>query len=179
MTSFNRPLRATVSAALVALWSLPCAAPALTLSNADCGACHTGSIAERHHRLVSEAGMECLACHPLHNLPEGGYTVSLPRECLACHDATVHEGVRHTVATPSDCARCHREPLEATHAENGWHGGDPAITAEVFSCLRCHTSTLSTVMETISTGLAGKATNCMSCHPYGMGRSRGTSSIRR
>ena len=179
MRSFFRALRPTVPAALAVLCSLPPATSALTLTSSDCGACHAGSNLDRHHRLISRSGMECLACHQLHDLPAGGYTISLSRECLACHNATVHDGVRHTVTTPSTCARCHLGPLEATHAEKGWHGGNPVINAEVFPCLRCHTSTSATVMETISAGLAGTTASCMNCPPYGMRRSRGTSSIRR
>ncbi|AAR35670.1 cytochrome C [Geobacter sulfurreducens] len=179
MPSFLKPLRAAIPAALAVLCSLPPAASALTLTSNDCGACHVGSNLDRHHRLISEAGMECLACHQLHDLPAGGYTILLSRECLACHNATVHNGVSHTVTTPADCARCHRESLETTHAENGWHGGDPAINAEIFPCLRCHTSTSTSIIETISAGLAGETPSCMNCHPYGMKRSRGTSSVRR
>lgn len=143
-------------------------ADALTLTADLCIRCHTGDNPDRHHALVQSAGKQCLDCHQLVSAPDGSYTVPLVRDCVVCHSSQQHSTVQHTVQSPRGCARCHSGTLIQIHTGDGYSGKDPAITNEIYPCLRCHTSTLPVVVESISAGLAGQTITCWNCHPDGM-----------
>ncbi len=81
----------------------------LGLVEADCRCCHGASLADRHHLLVPESGLECLDCHALtFNNTTFQYDVAVLRDCLQCHTGSLADR-HHLLAQPGgyECLDCH------------------------------------------------------------------------
>ncbi|MSN25302.1 MAG: hypothetical protein GJV46_05460 [Geobacter sp.] len=158
----------------------------LSLTATDCHKCHTGddtAIAALHHKIITPP--PCTNCHSF----TGTTLDPVQRDCISCHlppqpptstfkphGPTVHDKVTHCVVYDS-CGNCHKESIPDIHSGAGssgnrysYHGGsygDSSVNPGKSVCYLCHTSTNSTVQQTVVKGLAGQTVSCSNCHGGG------------
>ncbi|MEJ2691788.1 MAG: cellulose binding domain-containing protein [Candidatus Thiodiazotropha sp.] len=81
----------------------------LGLSEEDCRCCHGASLADRHHLMVIDRGLECLNCHPMTwNPTTVQYDVTVTRDCPQCHTGSLAD--RHHLLVDQvtyNCFSCH------------------------------------------------------------------------
>ncbi len=89
--------------------STSAAASDLGLTEADCRCCHGASLADRHHLMVIDRGLECLNCHQmLWNSTAMQYDVTVTRNCPQCHTGSLAD--RHHLLVDQvtyNCFSCH------------------------------------------------------------------------
>ncbi len=119
----------------------------------DCIACHGDLIHQgRHHQLITERGKQCLDCHQMVADATGTYTPIVVRDCSVCH-ATMNPKTNHTNATADvSCAQCHNLGVVNEHL------------SRTSTCYTCHSSSNSTVQQTILSAKGGAVVTCTSCH---------------
>lgn len=150
----------------------------LSLTKTDCLNCHPGGDAAqvtRHHQLIGKPpkNLSCLNCHQ--PAQSGSSDIAFPviRDCIVCHTSAVHDAVVHCIVYDS-CGNCHSGSLPAIHSgasssgnRYSYHGGSyggSSSTSGVSTCYLCHTSTNTTVQQTVIKGLAGQTVSCSNCH---------------
>jgi hypothetical protein len=133
----------------------------------------------------------CFACHPA--VVGGSGTISFPvqTDCINCHVPTTtnptgiahgpsfHNNVTHCIVYDS-CGSCHPGSIPDIHAGRSgsssgsysrnysYHSGSYSTSSSNVSvCYLCHTSTNSTVKQTVAKGLAGQTVYCSNCHGGG------------
>lgn len=155
----------------------------LSLTTADCHKCHTGddtAIAALHHKILNPP--PCANCHSF----TGTTLDPVQRECISCHlppqpptstftphGPTVHDKVTHCVVYDS-CGNCHSGSLPDIHSgasssgnNYSYHGGSyggSSVNPGKSVCYLCHTSSNTTVQQTVIKGLAGQTVSCSNCH---------------
>ncbi len=108
-TSIPKAIRVLVFLLLTLLLGLSAHASDLGLTEADCRCCHGPTLADRHHLLVNNSGLECLSCHEMTwNPADLQYEAKVVRDCLLCHTGSLAD--RHHVLVDQvtyDCFSCH------------------------------------------------------------------------
>ncbi len=164
---------------------------AMPAGGGDCTTCH-GAFFPKHRNPASLHNMfnsdpNCASCHDIDTTAK---RISLHPDCITCHKST-KSAVVNTIAsgragTAVNCETCH----DGTTNGAPFHGLTPATAAAVHTqfladstcaschdigtaakrislhpaCTTCHTSTLTSVINTITTGKAGTDINCQNCH---------------
>ena len=81
----------------------------LGLTEADCRCCHGASLADRHHLMVIDRGLECLGCHQMAwNSTTLQYDMTVTRNCPQCHTGSLAD--RHHLLVDQvtyNCFTCH------------------------------------------------------------------------
>ncbi len=169
----------------------------LNLTKADCLKCHpanstSASDAAIHHKLINTTTPPVSCINASGKLPAtlatgchkpvtSGTTIAFPvtNDCLVCHTSSVHNNVTHCVVYDS-CGSCHSGSIPDIHAGRSgtssgsystrysYHSGSYSTSSSnVSACYLCHTSSDTTVKQTIAKGVAGQTVYCSDCHGGG------------
>ncbi len=145
----------------------------------------------RHHNNQMFAKFPTTGCFACHQAVVGSSgTISFPvqTDCVNCHVPTttspsgiahgpsIHNNVTHCVVYDS-CGSCHPGSIPDIHAGRSgtssgsfssnysYHSGSYSTSSSNVSvCYLCHTSTNTTVQQTVAKGLAGQTVRCSDCH---------------
>lgn len=119
----------------------------------DCLSCHGQLIHQgRHHELITSQGKQCLDCHQMVADAAGAFTPMVVRDCSVCHTAMNPKTNHINAVVNPDCAQCHNRGVVDEHL------------SRASNCYTCHTSSSTTVQQTIMAGKAGTKVNCTNCH---------------
>ena len=119
----------------------------------DCIVCHGDLVHQgRHHQLIAEQGKQCLDCHRMVADDQGSLTPEVQRDCSFCH-STMNPKTNHAYAMADvSCSGCHNLGLLNEHL------------SRKSTCYTCHSSSNTTVQQTILSGKGGTVVYCSNCH---------------
>ncbi len=105
-----------------------------------CGHCHTSTLLEWESSRHGEVGINCIACHEVHN-QHTRQEVNTNALCAGCHRAGTQDESHHQhLSVGVLCVDCHlsRPPLKAESAVNGHAPTGHDFTVAVNQCGECH-----------------------------------------